>query len=120
MPYSVGRVGSAAMCAAVMGGVYKFSVPSPKPSDNLEFEAASLYIVDTSRYGMDGVLYRWEPRVESTVGGLYPGHGKVVMGKEPKIFPDWIVANNGYWLPLKIHGKVCIRKLGKDSTQNYN
>eukprot|EP01060_Flectonema_neradi_P040879 TRINITY_DN9477_c2_g1_i1.p1 TRINITY_DN9477_c2_g1~~TRINITY_DN9477_c2_g1_i1.p1 ORF type:complete len:122 (+),score=6.19 TRINITY_DN9477_c2_g1_i1:83-448(+) len=105
------RVRTAAICAAGMGFLYRLNVPSPRPSDNLEFEPAGLYLVDTAHYGMDGVLYRWEPKVESTVSGLYPGNGKIVLGKEPKIFPNWIVATNGYWLPLEIDGKVCIRKL---------
>ncbi|KAJ9447184.1 hypothetical protein DIPPA_30807 [Diplonema papillatum] len=81
---------------------------------SLELKPAARYVVDASPYGMDGVLYRSEPVVKRTVVGFYPGNGTVLAAMEAVQYPNWIMADNGYWLPLEIDGKVCIRRMQAD------
>eukprot|EP01063_Lacrimia_lanifica_P008524 TRINITY_DN15593_c0_g1_i1.p1 TRINITY_DN15593_c0_g1~~TRINITY_DN15593_c0_g1_i1.p1 ORF type:complete len:135 (+),score=49.59 TRINITY_DN15593_c0_g1_i1:59-463(+) len=85
-----------------------YNAPALKHPHDLELLHAKRYKVDASAHGADGVRYRARPALNYTVGLPYPCNGTVLVGKETVQYPKWIMADNGYFLPLEIDGKECI------------
>eukprot|EP01059_Diplonema_ambulator_P023308 TRINITY_DN38740_c0_g1_i1.p1 TRINITY_DN38740_c0_g1~~TRINITY_DN38740_c0_g1_i1.p1 ORF type:complete len:148 (+),score=42.36 TRINITY_DN38740_c0_g1_i1:60-446(+) len=102
-------------CLAATGVLFGTGViqaqPDPYHPPGMDFKPVGYYKVDASQYGMDGVFYRSHPDVTKSVKGLYPANGTIVYGKEPLQHPNWIIADNGYWLPLSVDGKPCVTKV---------
>eukprot|EP00754_Rhynchopus_humris_P035670 Rhum_TRINITY_DN17218_c0_g1::Rhum_TRINITY_DN17218_c0_g1_i1::g.165526::m.165526 len=102
-------VGAAGMFVA--GASIAYTLPTPKVFSNLTLSEPGYFRVDAQKHGMDGVRYRYEPVVGSTVAGLYPTNSTILKGWEAEQYPKWVLLQNNYWLPVEVDGKVCVTRL---------
>ena len=68
--------------------------------------------VDASANGCTGMFWRTKPEMSASGGGSdWPRNGTVLKGTASSEHEGWVQFDNGYWLPMKQHGKQILFKV---------
>ena len=90
---------------------HRYTTPPPVYMPGLTVSELRYFRVDAADHDTDGIRYRSEPKLHSSIAGMYPANGTIIIAKEAEQIPNWVLLSSGYWLPLEVEGKPCMQRL---------